>query len=450
MDKKFYKQAAALAIPIALQNLLTSCASLIDTAMVVVLGDNATAALGVAVRWSFLLNVVCFGFCSGSATLISQYWGAGDKSNIRKTYGQALMMSMIVVVAFTLGLALFPKTLMRVFISDPVIISLAADYARIYAIGVVFLVFSQITCAALKATARVYVPLISSAAAVVVNTFLNYCLINGNFGFPKLEIRGAAIATVIGLAVQALIVLLFVCFGKTDISTSPKNIIKIDKELTKKYLKISAPVIFNESMWAIGTNIYVMVLARQGTEYYSGYTIFETVQQLFFVFFVGIGHACAVMVGASVGKGETEVAYKNAKRFAIMTPLAGVILGFLSIVLRNPILSLMSIETELARTTASTLLLIYGCWLGIRMVQYTMICGVFRAGGDTKTGFKYDVLSLYCISIPAVILAGFVFNTPFVLIVAIMFIAEDVPKAILCIRHFKSRKWIIKLTDETR
>ena len=450
MDKKFYKQAAALAIPIALQNLLTSCASLIDTAMVVVLGDNATAALGVAVRWSFLLNVVCFGFCSGSATLISQYWGAGDKSNICKTYGQALMMSMIVVVAFALGLALFPKTLMRVFISDPVIISLAADYARIYAIGVVFLVFSLITCAALKATARIYVPLISSATAVVVNTFLNYCLINGNFGFPKLEIRGAAIATVIGLVVQALIVLLFVCFGKTDISTSVKNIIKVDKELTKKYLKISAPVIFNESMWAIGTNIYVMVLARQGTEYYSGYTIFDTVQQLFFVFFVGISNACAVMVGASVGKGESELAYKNAKRFAIMTPLAGVILGLLSIVLRNPILSLMSIETELARTTASTLLLIYGCCLGIRMVQYTMICGVFRAGGDTKTGFKYDMLSLYCISIPAVILAGFAFDTPFVLIVAIMFLAEDVPKSILCIRHFKSRKWIIKLTDEKR
>ena len=336
---------------------------------------------------------------------------------------------------------------MNVFISDPIIIDLAADYARIYAIGVVFLVFSQITCAALKATARVYVPLISSTVAVVVNTFLNYCLINGNFGFPRLEIRGAAIATVIGLGVQAVIVLLFVCFGKTDISTSLKNIFKKDKELTKKYLKISTPVIFNESMWAIGTNIYVMVLARQGTEYYSGYTIFETVQQLFFVFFVGIGHACAVMVGASVGRGDTNQAYKNAKRFVIMTPIAGVILGFLSIVLRNPILSLIPIETDLARTTASALLLFYGCWLGIRMIQYTMICGVFRAGGDTKTGFKFDVLSLYCISIPAVILAGFVFDTPFVLIVAIMFVAEDIPKSILCMKHFKSRKWIIKLTD---
>lgn len=447
MDKKFYKQAAALAIPIALQNLLTSCASLIDTAMVVVLGDNATAALGVAVRWAFLLNVVCFGFCSGSATLISQYWGAGDKENIRRTYGQALMLSMSVVLVFTCLLMFFPQLLMRIFTSDPVIINLSADYARIYSVGVIFIVFSQITCAALKATARVYVPLISSASAVVVNTFLNYCLINGNFGFPRLEIKGAAIATVIGSAVQAIIVLLFVIFGRTDISTSLKNIFKIDKALTQKYLKVSTPVIFNEGLWAIGTNIYVMVLARQGTEYYSGYTIFETVQQLFFVFFVGICHACAVMVGASVGRGEYDIAYKNAKRFVIMTPLTGLILGIISIILRNPILSLMPIETELAKTTASTLLLFYGCWLVIRMIQYTLICGVFRAGGDTKTGFKFDVFSLYCISIPAVVLAGFVFNVPFVFIVAIMFVAEDAPKAILCIRHFKSRKWIIKLTD---
>lgn len=443
---RFWRMAVALALPIALQNLLISCASLVDTAMIVPLGNDAVTAVGVAGRFTFLLNVMAFGFCSGSATLISQYWGVNDRTGIRRSYGIALVSAMTLALLYAAVLAIFPDACISIFGPEEKPAALAAQYVQILAAGVPFMMYSQISCAALRATEKVSVPLISSAASVITNLILNYCLIHGNFGFPRLEVRGAAIATVCGAVVQAVIVFLFLQLGKNAVRAKFREYLSFGRSFALKYVKIAAPVFLNETMWAVGTNIYVMVLARQGTEPYTGYTIYETIQQLFFVFFVGICHACAIMVGKAVGRGDEDEAYTTAKRFMIMTPFAGFVLGGLLIFLRAPILSLLTIETEGARQTAMALLLFYGFWLGIRMISYTAICGVFRAGGDTKAGCFMDMTCLYLVGIPAVCIAGLLLKAPFVTIVAVMFIAEDVPKSAVCLWYFFRRKWMRRLT----
>ena len=446
MKKGFWVNAAVLALPIAFQNLLTSCASLIDTAMIVPLGNSATAAVGVAGRFTFMLNVVAFGICSGAATLISQFWGVDDRKGIRRTFGLALVAAAIVSAVFSLLLGLAPELCVALFGPEEDVALLAEGYLVILAIAVPFIMFSQVSCAALRATENVIVPLISSFASVIVNTSLNYCLISGNFGFPVLGVHGAAIATVIGCAVQAVIVLLFLLFSKNVVKASPRELFGFSRAFARKFIVTAAPVLLNESMWALGTNIYVMVLSRQGTENYSAYSIYETVQQLFFVFFVGICHASAIMVGKACGRGDREEAYETAKRFLIMTPLSGVVLGVILILVRNPLLSLFEFETEGARAITSALLLFYGVWIGIRMIPYTSVCGIFRAGGDTRIGCIYEIGTLYLIGIPMVCIAAFVLHLPFVAIVATMFIAEDIPKGTLCIIYFLRKKWIRKLT----
>lgn len=450
IDFAFYRAALALAIPVALQNLLTSCATLVDTAMVVSLGNAETSAMGLAARFAFLLNVICFGFSSGCASLLSQYWGANDLSRVRHSFGFAMTISMSFGVLFTVMLALFPEFLIGLFTDEAAIIALGAEYLRIYSLAVIFLVFSQVTCVALRSVERVYIPLISSLVSVAVNTFLNYCLIYGHFGFPRMELRGAALASAIGCATQALIILVALLVTKNPFRASLRSLLSFDRAFCAKYLSIASPTLLNETMWAIGTNIYVMVLGRQGFENHAGYTLYENVQQIFFVFFVGICSACSVMVGMRIGRGEAEEGYIAARRFAIMTPAAGVILGAILIAVRNPVLALFPVETEVARQVASECLAFYGCWIAMRMIPYTMICGIFRAGGDTKTGCFLDLFGLYALGIPAVLITGLLIRpSRFVVLVAVMFIAEDLVKGILCFRHFKSRKWIKQLTDKT-
>lgn len=447
-EPSFLRTALSLAIPVALQNLLTSCASLIDTAMVVGLGNAATSAMGVAARFSFLLNVICFGFASGCAALLSQYWGIKDISNIRRSTGLALSVSMCFGVIYTVLLAGFPSLLMHIFTDDATTIAMGAAYLRIFSIAVPFLIFSQVMCAALRAVECVHIPLVSSLASVILNTFLNYCLINGHFGFPQLGLRGAAVGSVAGCILQALVIVLSILIAKTPYRGKPSDFFSFPKGFCRKYFTTAAPVLLNESLWAVGSNIYVMVLARQGMENHSGYTIYENIQQIFFVFFVGICSACSIMVGKKVGQGRHRDAYRDALRFTVMTPIMGVVLGGLLILLRTPILSLFPIETEGARTVASNCLLFYGFWISFRMIPYTLICGVFRAGGDTKTGCFLDLFGIYCTGIPVVLIVGLLIKpSNFVILVAAMFIAEDTIKAFLCIRHFRSKKWIRQITD---
>lgn len=447
-DLSFWRSALALAIPIAFQNLLTSSATLIDTAMVVGLGNAATSAMGVATRFSFLLNVTCFGFASGCAALLSQFFGARDRDNTRRTLGMALLLSLSFGLIYAAALLLFPAQLVGLFNNDPLILPLAVSYLRIFALGVPFVVFAQIMCFSLRAVECVKLPLLSAAVAVAVNTFLNYCLIFGQFGFPRMELRGAALASVIGCAVQAVVIFVGVLLTKNPFRGSLTGLFRFDRPFARKYWRISAPALFNEVMWAVGTNVYVMVFARQGIENHSGYTLYENVQQLFFVFFVGICGACSVMVGTRIGRGDREGGYLAARRFAIMTPIVGLVLGGILILIRHPLLSLFPVETQGAYDVAAACLLFYGCWLAIRMIPYTLICGIFRAGGDTRIGCIYEMIGLYLCGIPLVLFVGLVWQpAEFVFLVIAMFLGEDVCKGILCVRHFRSRRWIHCLTE---
>ena len=448
LPKGFYKTAFSLAIPIALQNLLTSSGALIDTMMVVGLGNTKLSAIGLAGRLMFLFNVACFGFCSGGATMFSQYWGAGDKKNIHKTFCTALCAIMSFAVIFALAMFFAPSLLMRIFTSDTAKTALGAECVKIYSLAIVFIAFSQIGCAALRATEKVAVPLIASAVSVFVNTFLNYILINGKFGLPRLELRGAAIATVISSAIQAIAVLLFIILTDNAIKVKLEDFRSLSREFFMKYFRIASPVILNEVMWAVGTNIYVIILASMGDENYAGYTIYESVQQLLFVFFVGLCHSCAIIVGKYVGDGKHKEAFAAAKRFLVMVPLVGLLTGVIITFVREPLLSIMPIETENARAVASSLLIIYGYWLVIRMIPYTAICGIFRAGGDTKIGCIYEILAIYVLGIPAAYICRAV-GAPFVLTVFAIFFAEDTVKGTLCLYRFFSRKWIKQITDAT-
>ncbi|MBQ8197009.1 MAG: MATE family efflux transporter [Clostridia bacterium] len=448
IDKNFIKTALSLAIPIAVQNLLTNCATLIDTFMVMPLGNYSTSALGVATRFSFLLNVICFGFASGCATLIAQYYGAKQGDNIKKTFGLTLAFSLTFSIVYALCLAIIPSSLMHIFVDDPITIELGAKYLRTFSIGVPFLVFSQISCIALRSVERVKIPFISSAIAVAVNLFFNYCLITGNLGFPALELTGAALGSVLGFICQAVFLIFVLIFSKTPFKAKVKELFSFDKAFVKKYLKISMPVLLNEILWAVGTNVYVTVIARQGAENHAGYTLYENIQQLLFVFFVGVCSACSVMVGKSVGAGEHEKAYSQAKWFAVATPVLGAILGALLILVRNPLLSVFPFETEGARKVASDCLLFYSFWISMRNIPYTLVCGVFRAGGDTKSGVIIDLINMYLIGIPAVLITGLLIKPAFIVIIIVMFAGEDVIKSIMCIKYFLSKKWIKQLTNK--
>ena len=444
----FYKNMLRLALPIAFQQLLVSCAQLVDTAMVTRLGNVVVSSIGVSSRWIFLMNLFYFGISSGSAAMIAQFWGAKEKSNIKRSYGIALIFGAAVAVVFSVSMFTVPELMLRVFTDEQAVIETGAQYMKIVAFMGIFSAFNQITCTALRATERVNPPLFTSIAAVAVNTVLNYILIYGKLGFPAMGIRGAALATLTSTIVQSILLLIVLRTSKEIYSDPIKDFFNLSKAFFRRFSIVCLPVVFNEVAWAMGTNIYAMVFARQGSESYAGYTIFSSIEQIAFVFFVGICHACSIMTGKTIGEGNNLGAYKQAKKFVIMTPIIGLITGTVLAFVRNPLLSLLEIETQGAFDVASSLILLYCLWLPIRNIPYTLIVGTFRAGGDTKIGILYDCISLYAIGIPVVVYLGLFAKVDFVYLIMAMYICEDIPKTIMSLIRFKSKKWIRNLTDK--
>lgn len=449
-DRGFWKKALRLALPIALQNMLTSSFTLVDTLMVGQLGDIALSSVGMAGQWSWLLNIVIFGICSGSAVLVSQYWGVSDKKNIHKTCGIAVTSGLVVTAVFLLIGFLIPELVITIFNRTPEVIKCGSQYLKIACFSYPGVVLGAILGAILRSTEEVKIPVYSAAFTTVANAFLDYALIFGKFGFPEMGIAGAALATCISAWLGPVIIILSSVIKKNILYVSPRELFDFDAKLFIKFAKTAAPVIGNETMWGLGTVFYNIIFANLGHENFAAVTILKTVENLAYVFFIGLCNACCVMVGTSVGSGKIKRAILDSKRFGFLIPLLGAFMGIIILILRGPVVGLFNLSGELTDTTvyaAKAIMLLYALELPIRNIPYTYIVGIFRSGGDTVSGAKMDILCLWGIALPVTAILAFFIKAPFVVVFAAMYIAEDWLKSFLCLRHFISRKWIKPVTE---
>ena len=414
-DIGFWRVALKLAFPVAMQNLLTSSFILVDTIMVGQLGDLSLSAVGMAGQFGWFLNMITFGMCSGAAVFISQYWGAKDTAGIRRTYGIAVVsVCLISALFFVIGL-LFPEGVVRIFNREPDVVEAGAAYLRIACWSYLATGVNMVFCIVLRSTENVKLPMYVSLVTTVLNAFMDYGLIFGAFGMPEMGIRGAALATVISAWAGPVLILAVSAIQHNMLITPLKELFGFNRRSIAEYYEKATPVIINETLWGLGTLLFSVIFANLGYQYYAAVTIFRTFENIAFVFFIGLCNASSIMVGKNVGAGVFN--------------LSG------------------SITPETLKLTAS-LLLVYGIELPVRNLPYILIVGTFRPGGDTRIGMKLDLLSLWLCSVPLTTLAAFVFKLPFIAVFAIMYIAEDYLKVILCVKYYFTYNWLRPVTDQ--
>lgn len=450
-DMGFWRIALKLAFPVAMQNLLTSSFILVDTIMVGQLGDLSLSAVGMAGQFGWFLNMITFGMCSGAAVFISQYWGAKDTAGIRRTYGIAVVsVCLISALFFVIGL-LFPEGVVRIFNREPDVVEAGAAYLRIACWSYLATGVNMVFCIVLRSTENVKLPMYVSLVTTVLNAFMDYGLIFGAFGMPEMGIRGAALATVISAWAGPVLILAVSAIQRNMLISPIKELFGFNKRSIAEYYEKATPVIINETLWGLGTLLFSVIFANLGYQYYAAVTIFRTFENIAFVFFIGLCNASSIMVGKNVGAGHIKRAVEDSRRFVLFVSLCSVLTGVLIIIFRFQLASVFnlsgSITPETLKLTAS-LLLVYGIELPVRNLPYILIVGTFRPGGDTKIGMKLDLLSLWLCSVPLTTLAAFVFKLPFIAVFAIMYIAEDYLKVILCIKHYFTYSWLRPVTEQ--
>ncbi|MBQ8370706.1 MAG: MATE family efflux transporter [Clostridia bacterium] len=450
-DRGFWRVTLRLALPIAFQNMLTSSFSLVDTLMVSMLGDISLAAAGMAGQWSWLLNIFLFGVSSGAAIFISQYFGVDDKKGIHRTSGIALVSGLVLGAIFMIAACLAPAAVMRIFGDEEAVIAEGVAYLRIAGFSYFAVVISGVWSSVLRSTAQVKLPMYVALITTVENAVLNYLFIFGGFGIPAMGIRGAALATVASSWTGAILLLVLSLRPGNIVYAPLRELLHFSKASIALFYRKALPVMANESMWGLGTFCFNAIYGALGYENYEALTILRTFESIAFAFFVGLCNASCVMVGKSVGAGKIGRACQDALRFTILIPAVSIVIGWIIILYRAQLVSVFNLSGNISETvllTAQNLLVVYALEIPLRNIPYIQIVGVFRSGGDTTTGVIYDLSCLWGLSLPATLIAAFILDLPFVAVFAVMYLCEDIIKSILCLRHFRSAKWLRPVTPE--
>ena len=437
----FTRTMLSIAIPVTLQNLLFSSFTLIDTVMVGSLGDLPLAAVGMAGKWSWFLGVVLYGFTSGASVFIAQYFGAGDERGIHRTYGLMSILSMAVSLLFTALALCFPELIIRFFTQDAAAVEAAKPYLRIIALSYPFLALTRSGSTLLQSTQKVSIPFVAAACSVATNILFNALLIFGLCGFPALGISGAAIASVMATAVNAAVIYLLGIKQKTLLVAPFKRMFDISRPFTKEYLNIAAPAMFNGTIWALSYLIYCSIYGHMSTEAYAAITVVKSIEDLTCVAIFGLGSSCAVMIGSMIGRGDLHNAKRCAWYHIALTAALSAIFGLALIIARGAVMSLFGVS-DVVRADASAVMMIFGLELVVHNLPYMMVCGIFRAGGDTRTGLIVDLISAYLIGIPITAAAGLLLHMSVPATYLIMYLVEDVFKVFVDGKHLISNKWI--------
>jgi len=441
----FLKKVAVIAIPVALQNLLTTTGSMVDTMMIAPLGENSVGAIGLCAQFSSLLFSGYWGFVGGGMLFFSQYWGAKDDDGVCRSYGVTLLCMMTVSLIFGLAALLFPEVIMKIYTDKTAIQDIGVQYLRIVGFAYPLQVFSMAASALLRSTERVRIPLYASISSVAANMVLNYIFIYGKFGLEPMGVRGAALATVCAGVVNVLVLLVCAKVNRHPHLFKFHRHFRWNKVFVGEYFTKCFPIICNEVFLGVGNMIINIVLGRQPEEAIAATAVFRTLEGIVIGFFSGLSNASSVLVGKCVGSGELRTAYERARRIIYLC--AGFIFCVCSALLlvNKPILTAMSLSGKSLKICTG-ILIIYCIAAVIRMCNWTQN-DTFRAAGDASFGTILEITFMYLMVIPAVCLSGLVFKAPFLFIFACCYIDEPI-RFVLMHRHLYSGKWIEPVTPE--
>jgi putative MATE family efflux protein len=444
-DREFMRSMLVLALPVALQQLISASLNMVDVLMVGQLGETAVAALGLANQIFFLLILFLFGVTSGMSIFTAQYWGKGDVENIRKVLGICLAIAIVVAAAFTLAATFIPQILMSLYTEDQEVVRLGSEYLRIVGLSYIMMAITVSYISVLRSIRRVVMTAVVSVLGLGLKTLIAYLLIFGVGNFPELGVRGAAIGTAIGWTFECVLLLILVHTLKTPLAANPLSFFTFSRPFAMTVLRTSMPAAINEVLWSLGFSLYYAVYARIGTDAVAAANINATIEELMFVLFIGLGNACSVMVGNKIGEGEKQVAYEYAWRFMIIGVTLALIGGVIMFSLRETVIGLYEISPSAADNLRG-LMLVFALSAWLKMLNFILFIGAMRAGGDTRYAMFTELFSVWGIGVPAALIGGFVLRLPVYGVYALVLLEEAV-KAIVIARRFRSRQWIHDLVN---
>ncbi|MBR3123856.1 MAG: MATE family efflux transporter [Mogibacterium sp.] len=438
--KALNRKLVKIATPIAIQGIVSATLSMVDNIMVGFLGETELAAVGVGSQLFMVHYLVLFGILSGSATFMAQFYGTKDMSNIRKVIGfDFTLLAVLGAVCFILVNG-FTNGILSVYTEDPAVKALAAQYVSINSLAFLLLAVSAPLEMAFKATQQVKIPMTISTVIFFTNITINYILIFGKLGFPKLGVAGAAIGTLSSRIIEVLMNSYFAFRSKNEFFGKVRSYFGWDRELIKRIIKNATPTTINEFFWSFGQTMYVAAFSRISTTAYAAYQAANSIFNIFNFAAFSIGDAALILIGEKLGEGDMEYTWKLSKHLIKASVLAGIVIGTITVLLSVPLSGIFNLTDE-GKMYTKYILIVFGATMAADLFNGLQIAGILRAGGDTKFAMISESLCIWFIAVPLAFIASLAWHLPIHLALLVTRTEMFIRAAILTKRYL-SKKWM--------
>lgn len=435
------KEIVRLALPIALQQFMTALVGACDAIMLGKLSQDAMSAVSLATQVTFVFNLFMFAFMAGENMFVAQYYGKGDYTGISQVFSLVTKICGCIAVVFLSGTLFFPEQLMRILTNEETLVVLGSEYLRVIGISYVFSGIAQTFLAIMKNCGAVNMSTLINGVMVILNIALNAVFIFGLSGFPKMGIKGAALATVLATVVQFLWSVGYVLCRIRAVKFSLRS---CEKKLFGRFWQKTVPLLINNLAWGIGFSMYSVIMGHLGTDAVAANGIANISKNLVVCFCLGLGNAGSIIVGNRLGADRLQEAKEVGETLTKTAIIAGIVSGLVLIAL-SPFITKMVDLTPTARGYLQKMLLISSYYIAGKSVNCMTIGGIFAAGGDSKFGMLCDSVTLWCIIVPLGCICAFILKLP-VMVVYFVLNLDEIIKLPVVYKHYKKYKWIKNFT----
>ncbi len=406
-DKKFYMMVLSVAVPIMIQNGITNFVAMLDNIMIGRVGTEQMSGVAVANQLLFVFNISIFGMVSGAGIFGAQFFGSKNMEGVRNTFRFKVVSLSLLTAAGIVLMLLRGEWLISLYLhGDSAVGSVentlqyGVKYLRIMLIGMMPYAFSQIYASTLREMGETVAPMRAGVTAVITNTVLNYVLIFGKFGMPRLGVTGAAVATVISRFVECIFIMGWTHrrSEKLIFISGAYRSLHVPGVLVRRILVKGSPLMVNELLWSLGMATLTQCYSTYGLAVIAGLNISSTISNVCNIVWMAMGNALSIIIGQLLGAGKMEEAKDTDRKLIFFSVSSCLVIGTLLILL-SPLFPKIYNTSDEVRSLASRFILISACFMPVQAFLHAAYFTI-RSGGKTGITFFFDAGFMWMCSIP--------------------------------------------------
>ena len=440
----FYRNFLKLCSMLVLQNVVTLSVNLADNIMLGAFSETALSGVTTVNQVQFVFQQLLMALGDGFVIFGSQYWGKKETEPVRKISAWAMRTGLFIALVLFILASLFPTQLLGLFTTDQTIIEAGRSYLVIIRFTYFFFAVTQILLATLRCVEIAGVAFVLSVMTLVINCSINWILIYGHFGAPRMGAAGAAVGTLTARIAEICVLIIYIRKKQSWIGICIRDYLHSDLRFGRKYYKVVCPLLVLQGLWGVNTALQTAILGHMTAAAIAANSAASNLFLMVKSAAVGAASAASVTMGKTIGSGNLEPMVfpkKLQKLFVVMGLICGILLFFI----RIPVLSLYQLSPE-TREMANTFLIILSVVMVGMSYQMPTNGGIIRGSGSIAYSMKVDLISTWGIVIPLSMFMAFVVNASPAIVVCCLN-ADQIFKCVPAFLKCNYGHWIKNMTN---